>query len=885
MSKDRYRELFERSADAILIIEGNQFVDCNDATVRMLRFNCKEEVFGTHPSVLSPERQPDGRLSVEKADELIHAAFTIGSQRFEWIHKRADGTLFPVEVLLTALPDENRPTLHVVWRDISERKKVENDLLRLISIVQSTNDLVATASSDGQILYVNNAGRGMVGLTSDENVSNLSISDFHPDWAFRIIQKEGILEATEKGLWMGETAVINRDGHEIPVSQVIMAHKTPQGKLEYLSTIMRDISGPKRAERFLNNILNTVADPIFVKDEKHRFIAVNESLCDFVGISREALLYRSDDDFFPSEQAREFRSKDEDVFRSGKENINEEMITNAQGVSHYISTKKSVFTDESGHKFLVGVIRDITELKNAQKKLRDNLQLLDSIINNLPVCVKLVSKNGILLEMNPSGLRMVGVTVKSSAIGRDIYQIISEEDRDAYRLFNEQVCNGRGGTMRFTIVSLDGARRIMESVAVPFPYGHEGQIVQLGIAWDITEQLAYQEEKKKLEKRLFQSQKIEAIGTLAGGIAHDFNNILSAIIGYTELAKLETVDGSPVINHLNQVLKASDRAKELARQILTFSRQTETEQRPTQLHFIGKEVLKLLRASIPSTIQIVDLIDRNSGTVLADNTQIHQVIMNLCTNAYHAMRKTGGVLTLEIKSVDIRPSDSQVLGLELSPGPHVVIRVSDTGHGMDRNVLERIFDPYFTTKSKDEGTGMGLAVVHGIIKSHHGHISVRSTPGKGSTFEVFFPKIESASAIPTKEEKAIPGGSERILVVDDEKTIVDTLKPMLEALGYRVTATTSCLDAEQLFSTAPHEFDLVITDMTMPGMTGAELSGKLLAKRKDIPIVLCTGFSELMNEEKAKAIGIREFVIKPVVLAQIARTVRKVLDGGGSTPH
>lgn len=879
MNEGWYRTVFECSTDAILIIKNKHFVACNDSALRMLGYTSRQEILNTHPARLSPASQPDGRLSEEKADELMDAAFRKGSLRFEWIHLRANGEPFPVEVTLTAVPNsKSNPIFLVVWRDISEQKAVEEELRRLTSIVESTSDLVSTATPEGKLLFLNDAGRRMLGIDEYQDVTSLKIQDAHPPASLRLVFEIGIPAAIEKGVWVGETIILNRGQHEIPVSQVIIAHKTHRGDVEYLSTIMRDISGPKKAERFLNSILNTVADPIYVKDESHRYITVNDSLCEFIGLPRKTLLQKSDDELFGPATASELRKQDEAVFLSGREEISEEQITDGKGMIRHISIKNSAFTDETGKRFLVGIVRDITGLKSAEKKLHDNIQLLDSIIKYMPACVKLVTREGTLLDMNPAGLAMIGARSKESVLGKNICGLVCEEDREAYMKFNESVCGGRKETLRFCMMTLDGARLVLETLAVPIPYGADGNMVQLGITRDITEQIAFQEEKKKLEKRLYQSQKMEAIGTLAGGIAHDFNNILGAIIGYTELAKLEASAESPVIKNLQQVLKACDRAKDLAKQILTFSRQTEREHRPTQLQRVAKEVLKLLRASIPTTIHIMECIDRTSGTVLADATQLHQVIMNLCTNAYHAMRETGGVLTVEVNSIDIGAADEKVVSLDLAPGPHVMLRISDTGHGMSPAVLGRIFEPYYTTKSKDEGTGMGLAVVHGIVKSHNGYIAAYSELGKGSTFEVFLPKIAATESKPDKEVIDIPRGTERILLIDDEKALVYSLQQMLERLGYQVAAVTGCEAAERLFSDAPGDFDLVITDMTMPVITGAELSRRFLALRRDIPIILCTGFSDLINAEKAKAIGIREFVMKPVVFEEIAGVVRKVLD-------
>jgi PAS domain S-box-containing protein len=378
-------------------------------------------------------------------------------------------------------------------------------------------------------------------------------------------------------------------------------------------------------------------------------------------------------------------------------------------------------------------------------------------------------------------------------------------------------------------------------------------------------------DKWQLEKRLAQAQKMEAIGTLAGGIAHDFNNILSAIIGYTELSLIDIPKGSALQNNLQQVLKAGGRAKELVRQILAFSRQRESELAPVKVSLIVNEALKLLRASLPATIKMRHFIKSNLS-VLTDPTNIHQVLMNLCTNASFAMQEKGGVLEVSLNDVDL-DADFARQHPGVKPGKFTNLTVRDTGCGMTTEVAERIFDPFYTTKKVGEGTGMGLSVVHGIVKSHGGTIIVESTPGKGSVFSVFLPAVE------TEEDQAqlIITGSERILFVDDEDFLVDIGKRMLERLGYRVTAKTSSLGAFELFRQSPDEFDLVITDMTMPDMTGDVLARKLIAIRPDIPIIVCTGYSERINPDIVKEIGIKELAMKPVVMKDIAQLIKRVL--------
>jgi signal transduction histidine kinase/CheY-like chemotaxis protein len=386
------------------------------------------------------------------------------------------------------------------------------------------------------------------------------------------------------------------------------------------------------------------------------------------------------------------------------------------------------------------------------------------------------------------------------------------------------------------------------------------------------------QELAKYERQLQQVLKIQAIGTLAGGIAHDFNNILFPIVGYTELTMDEVPEDSMAHNNLEEILKAANRAKDLVQQILTFSRQSGQERKPVNVQSVIVEALKLLRASIPASIDILHKIDDDCHPVMGDATQIHQVIINLCTNAYQAMQDKGGTLEVKLSEVDVA-YDETVEKIGMQPGRHLQLLVIDEGCGMDAAVLDRIFEPYYTTKEQGKGTGLGLSVIHGIVKNHRGDITVTSSPGKGTTFKVYLPIIENGDVTaefePTNEAAK---GNEHILLIDVVEQIVSMEQQMLENLGYEVTARTDSTEALREFSEKPQNFDLVITDMTMPHITGDELAQKLLDIKPDIPVILCTGFNEDITEEKALAMGIQKFVMKPVIKNDLASTIRTVLD-------
>jgi signal transduction histidine kinase/CheY-like chemotaxis protein len=398
----------------------------------------------------------------------------------------------------------------------------------------------------------------------------------------------------------------------------------------------------------------------------------------------------------------------------------------------------------------------------------------------------------------------------------------------------------------------------------------------LSITRDITARKKAEEEKAKLESQLRQVYKMEAIGTMAGGIAHDFNNILTIILGNADLARYVLQDDAPARQYVNKILEASGRAKEMVRQILAFSRQAKQDLIPVRPHMIFSETLKLLRSTIPSSVDIQQDLNRQCRTIKADPTQLNQVLINLCANAVHAMDDKG---TLRVSLQEVKLSSKDVKHKKnIEPGPYALLSVADTGKGISPEEKERIFDPFYTTKKVGEGTGMGLSVVHGIVQNHGGMISVKSSPGKGSTFNVYFPIIAEAAVKIKEVSPPRHMGNERLLFVDDEEKLVELATEMLQLHGYQVTSRTSSTEALETFKAAPDKFDLVITDQTMPDISGSELAVALLKIRPDLPIILCTGYSAKISPETAHELGITDYFLKPFDTEQLLRSVRKVLD-------
>ncbi len=518
------------------------------------------------------------------------------------------------------------------------------------------------------------------------------------------------------------------------------------------------------------------------------------------------------------------------------------------------------------------VLRE-AENRNKREEAEMSLMRLDAAINTIDETIIITDTQGRIQYVNPAFERTTGYN-SDEALGEAIHMLESgKHDQDFYQHMQQAVA--RGDIWKGLVVNKkkDGSLYDVEATlsCTKLPDGTVSNYIT--VQRDVTREL-------KLEQQYRQAQKMEAIGALAGGIAHDFNNILAAILGYTQIA-IDTSKSHPTTQkHLQAILKATDRAISLVKQILTFSRKTDRETKPMMPKLVIKEALKLLRASLPSTIEIQQSI-RSDDVVLADPTQIHQVIMHLCTNAGHAMQEQGGRLGVSLDAVtfDVK-SAKQYPGL--TPGPHIKLVVTDTGDGISAEIIERIFDPFFTTKPHGEGTGLGLSVVHGIIQTCGGTINVQSEKGQGTTFEIYLPVIQAEVPVDKQESDHLPRGDESILFVDDEPMLVDISKRILESLGYRVAVCTSSKEALTVFKKDPLAFDAILTDYTMPQMTGIELAQEILTIRSDIPIFLCTGCSENITQQKAMSIGICECILKPLRTHTLAQALRKVFDKNNS---
>jgi PAS domain S-box-containing protein len=580
---------------------------------------------------------------------------------------------------------------------------------------------------------------------------------------------------------------------------------------------------------------------------------------------------------------------------------------------HLLGSGTPLLDDTGRPRGAVHVLIDITDRKRAEEAVQTTLQRFYTALSSMYTGLLLVTDDNRVEFANQAICDYFDLDDRPADLVGLASADILARIRNAYQCPDEAIARimeivDRGQPVRGEEVAMRGERELLRDFIPLYVNGQSHG--RLWLHTDITDrkraeealrrahdelekrvqdrtaelQRAYDKrieetrERAQLEHQLRHAQKIEALGTFTGGIAHDFNNILSAMIGFAELARDKLKEGSRERHHLQRVFEAGLRGRALIKQMLTFSRKTEQEKRPIQLSRVVEETMKLMRSSIPTTVSIRPDIRSKWGLVFADPTQMEQILMNLCTNAAHAMQERGGVLHVELSDFSVSESGGDPHGIK--PGLYLKLSVRDTGTGMSPDVAEKIFDPFFTTKKQGEGTGLGLSVVHGIVTQHNGYIAVESEPGRGSAFTVYLPRLaEDPSHGTVGFAKHIPTGSERILFVDDEEVLVEMGREMLEELGYHVTAKTSSAEAIALFRSDPSKFDLLITDQTMPEMTGVDLAREVLAINSHMPVIICTGFSNLVDDDKARNTGIKAFAMKPLTKREIAKTIRGVLDG------
>ncbi len=616
-------------------------------------------------------------------------------------------------------------------------------------------------------------------------------------------------------------------------------------------------------------LVESSEDHIFMLDEQGRFIASNNRMQHLGPGSCEELIGCRLEDVLPPSAARSLRREVEKVLDQGRVRSMEYSLAAGTTLHRHLTLFPVTLAD--GRRRIGGICRDIT----AQVETAKSRFLLAKAVDYTAESVIITDRDRKIIFVN-AGFEKISGYSRQEALGRSPAFLSSgRHDNAFYRHLLETIHGGR--TWKGDLVNRrkDGRLYVVEATISPV-FDEQGEITHfVSVRRDVTEERRFEKVRQRM-------QRFEAIGTLAGGIAHDFNNILTPIMGYSELCKSMVPDDSQLRDHLEQIVLAAGRARELVRQILTFSRQKEARRVPLDVRMVVKEALKLIRAALPADIRIEQQIETAKEYVLADPTEIHQVVMNLCTNAQYAMYETGGILRVRLRRVDMDAAGAAAVP-GLQAGAYLQLTVADTGCGIPPEILDRIFEPYFTTRSEDRGTGLGLATVHGIVTDIGGVVTVHSEQDQGAVFDVYLPVVEPPGVTEGEEEdRPVPGGDERILFVDDEPMIADLGRKMLGQLGYAVTATSDPLAALALLRKNPGCFDLVVTDMTMPGMSGMELVRQIGTLRPDLPVIVCTGFNRKMpHQDWTRRKNVRQLLMKPMGFRELAQAVRSALDTPG----
>ena len=874
----KYRQLTETILETLSVIDLNGvFLYANRNAARNLSDGKLDNIAGKNIRHFLPENQ---------AEQLIRQYKEVYSSNEPYsqevlVHLKKGATWFSNTLKPIDFGPSQVPGVLSVSLDITERKNAEEALHESETkyrVLFNTFPLGITISDEsGNIVEANDMSSELLGIPKDDQqkrridgpewrIIRPDGSDMPPEeWAsVRALKEHRLCENAEIGIVKtdGETTWINVTAAPLYLEKYGVV------------VVYDDITAHKRADQNYQMLFREMIDGFALHEiicdkdgqpENYKFLAVNPAFQKMTGLKADKIVGRNVLDVIPDLEPCWIENYG-NVALSGKPAYFENY---SAGIGKFFQ----VTAFRPSHGQFACIFADITERKAAENELRESEEKFRNFTEQSFVGFYII-QDDVFKYVNPKFADIFGYSVDECMDGMHLRQLVHTDDLATVQ---GQVRRRVAGEIDVVQHTFRGVKKSGEVIHVSI-YGssltYHGRPAAIGTMLDITKDL-------EMEKRLAQSQRMEAIGSLAGGIAHDFNNILFPIVGMSELLLEDFPPDSPEYKNAQEIFNAGKRGSDLVQQILAFSRQSELKKIPIRIQQILKEVMKLSRSTIPVNIDITQDIQSNCGMVQADPTQVHQIAMNLITNAYHAVESKSGEIAVRLREVEIE--SGQLLDSDLLPGSYALLSVSDTGVGIDPAILQKIFEPYFTTKEQGKGTGLGLAVVYGIVKEHQGDIKVYSELGKGTTFNVYLP-------IMAKAEKPAPAegnagswvGHERILLVDDEGPIAKLEKRILERLGYTVTMRVSSWEALEAFKAKPESFDLVISDMTMPQMTGDQLAKELISIRADIPIIICTGFSERLNQETAGSIGVKGFLMKPIIKSELAKMVRKVLDDAKS---
>ncbi len=875
-SEYRYRMIFENSPfgiyrttfDGKILIANSAFLQLlNYKSLKELKKKNVETDIYVHPH----ERNEFLKKLLEEDAYVV----------FETTWKKKNGSIIYVRLKAKAIRDGNGRVQYIdgTVEDITEQKKKEDYIQYQQSLLNNALDAIIGTDGDYRIRYWNASAERLYGWKAEEVLGKKIEKIVRMDMPFKQ-RMEIRRKSREKGFWRGEVVQYDREGKPIHVEMAVRDLYDESGRLIASVGINRDITEKveyekalKASEESYRGLFDSVMEAIYIQGPDGRFLDVNVGAEKMYGYSKEYLIGKT-----PADVSAPGKNDMNKVFEQFKKALQGEpqqfefwgKRANGEIFPKNVRLYKGQYF---GKDVVIALAEDISEKIKVQEKL---LQLTNAIEQS-PVSVIITDKNGNIEYVNPTFTQVSGYSARE-VLGKNPRILKSGKNPErVYKELWETITKGKIWHGQLINKKKDGTLFWEEATISPL-FDKDGNIQYfLALKEDITERKKLEQEKENLERQLHQNQRLETIGTLAGGIAHDFNNILTPILGYAEMIKMAVRHDHGLSSKAEQIIKASLRARELVQQILTFSRQIDHQAKPVYLQTIVNEAAHLIRASIPSTIKLRKDIDKSCPPVLADPAQMHQVLMNLCTNAYQAMEKTGGELRIELKQVKIDQA-SLKMHPTLRHGDYVCLVVADTGEGMDKWVMDRIFEPFFTTKGVGKGTGLGLSVVHGIIKNYKGDISVYSEKNKGTVFKVYLPAANIGDIKEKKIIETIPKGKEQILLVDDEPSVLELESQMLQFFGYKTTGFTESTQVLHELEKNPNKYDLLITDLTMPNLTGMQLAELVRLRHPDLPIIMITGYSEELTEDIKEKFGIQAILMKPVVANELAKTVRKILD-------
>lgn len=882
-SRNRFAQLYEQAPVGYIVLDKvGMIVNVNRTFCEMLKVDRSDTIERPFVRFIDPSdrslflsrfraffKNPEGK-SIE-----IRLIPENGSR----LYASVEGRFLDSEGAIKGLVIEQ---ILLIITDITERRKAEVDLRdseqMFRTVFEQSAVGIAQVMPDGRFVMVNTRFSEMVGYTKDE-LSAMTFKDLtHPDDLH--MDEELIMEVLTGAIdaFEVEKRYIHKNGDIIWIKLYSNVVRNTDGGIRYAIATVVDITRKKKADRNLleseekfRTLVDHAGDMLIVHDMEGNIVDVNAASINKYGYSREALLKMTVADLDPDYNDREDAGRFWKNFEPGQPIQFEARQRSRDGTIFPVEVTVSKIR-VNHQDWIMGMCRDISAQKADRERIRSQHRFLQSLLDAIPISVFYKDSRGVYIGCNNAFADFLGKS-KNHLIGKDVYDIFPEDFADRFHEMDSELLRNRPGMQQYEaqVQHADGTMHdVLFSKAV---YDDDaGNVAGLiGTMIDITD-------RKKTQRHLQHAQKMESIGNLAGGIAHDFNNLLFPIVGMSEMLKDDLPSGSQQHQFAQDILDAALRGADLVKRILTFSRRAEPKRMPVSIPSILKDALRLVRATIPSNIAIQRDIMEECGTANADPTQLHQIVINLLTNAYHAVEPNGGVITVTLSETQI---DENPAGLRA--GRYALLSVSDNGCGIEPTNVDKIFDPYFTTKNQEKGTGLGLSVVYGIVREHDGDIRIESEVGKGSRFDVYLPLAEkTALSRPHQGIDARQTKRKRILLVDDEKPITSLLSLLLERMGHQVTTSTDALEALNTFKADPDAFDLVITDMSMPDMTGTRLSREIISLKPDIPIILCTGFSELIDKEKVRLAGIRGFLMKPVVKSELVALIHKVMEGHDS---